>query len=539
MELYAWDLGYHRDIGKFTIAVKMRQKNPHPIRRRSYSDENNDEAIGLVASKTIRQAAEKCGLPESTLRSHLKQKHIHGRTRPKIFSDDDEKALVDHLVFMSECGYGLSRGEVMALASELLSDLTGSTKRVGKCWLSHFLKRWPCLRLVKPRKLAMTRARITTKQRLDSYYSELGRILDKYNLKDKPHLIFNMYETGFNCEHNPLRVISGVERTQAITSCRSATTIVIACGSAAGVSLPPYFILKGKRDVNTSVKEGCLPGSKFEVSDSGWSNGSIFRNFISNRFLPAVERDEEEYCLLLYDGHKSHITVPVIEEARKNRLILFLLPPHTSHLLQPLDVGCFGPMTCHYNRQCASYLSSHPGMVILRHNIIGLISLAYLKSMTHINLEAAFRKTGVCPIDTSKVDTETATRPSAMTTPPDNHPTRDTRDSQLVTDKSPSEKFLLKRRPVRPSPSTTTRKRKAPSYESGGVAVTENGIFLKIFRRHQQQDEHHQRNSQQAGPSRPHPRPVPPPLHDKPCCQCKQHSSPLRWRGLHHQLGSV
>ncbi len=27
-----------------------------------------------------------------------------------------------------------------------------------------------------------------------------------------------------------------------------------------------------------------------------------------------------------------------------NNIILFLLPPHSSHLLQPLDIGVFGPV---------------------------------------------------------------------------------------------------------------------------------------------------------------------------------------------------
>ena len=45
--------------------------------------------------------------------------------------------------------------------------------------------------------------------------------------------------------------------------------------------------------------------------------------------------------LLIFDGHSSHITIDVIEYARSNGLHLLCLPSHTSHILQPLDVGVF------------------------------------------------------------------------------------------------------------------------------------------------------------------------------------------------------
>ena len=43
--------------------------------------------------------------------------------------------------------------------------------------------------------------------------------------------------------------------------------------------------------------------------------------------------------LLVLDGHGSHITIDVIEYARSNEVYLLCLPSHTSHILQPLDVG--------------------------------------------------------------------------------------------------------------------------------------------------------------------------------------------------------
>jgi hypothetical protein len=43
------------------------------------------------------------------------------------------------------------------------------------------------------------------------------------------------------------------------------------------------------------------------------------------------------------DGHGSHVTLEVIERAQKFELDMIILPSHTSHAFQPLDVACFKP----------------------------------------------------------------------------------------------------------------------------------------------------------------------------------------------------
>ena len=44
---------------------------------------------------------------------------------------------------------------------------------------------------------------------------------------------------------------------------------------------------------------------------------------------------------MLYDGHKSHSQLTLTDLVNKHNVILFVLPPHSSHLTQPLDVGVY------------------------------------------------------------------------------------------------------------------------------------------------------------------------------------------------------
>ena len=45
--------------------------------------------------------------------------------------------------------------------------------------------------------------------------------------------------------------------------------------------------------------------------------------------------------LLIQDGHCSHVSIEGIELATAHSIHLLCLLPHTTHILQPLDVGVF------------------------------------------------------------------------------------------------------------------------------------------------------------------------------------------------------
>jgi len=44
------------------------------------------------------------------------------------------------------------------------------------------------------------------------------------------------------------------------------------------------------------------------------------------------------------DGHSSYITANVIAHCMEHAIDLLILLPHTSHVLQPLDISVFSPL---------------------------------------------------------------------------------------------------------------------------------------------------------------------------------------------------
>ena len=71
----------------------------------------------------------------------------------------------------------------------------------------------------------MIRARHSIPDNVKSYFNELGALLEKYGLEDKPQNIYNVDETNIVPEHKPPSVVgpAGIPACS-ITSPRSATT---------------------------------------------------------------------------------------------------------------------------------------------------------------------------------------------------------------------------------------------------------------------------------------------------------------------------
>ena len=114
----------------------------------------------------------------------------------------------------------------------------------------------------------------------------------------------------------------------------------------------------------------------------------------------------------MLDGHSSHFNPSIIEAAAEEGVIIFCLPPHTTHLTQPLDKGCFAPLKSYWREECQTYLSKNKGKAITRFQFSQVFSKAWIRGMTMTNVMAGFRTTGVCPFDRNAVKSKTPLNPA-------------------------------------------------------------------------------------------------------------------------------
>ena len=118
---------------------------------------------------------------------------------------------------------------------------------------------------------------------------------------------------------------------------------VIESVNSAGWALPPCIIFKGKAQLQAWYKNDTLPHDwRIEISPNGWTTDEIGMSWLQNLFIPYTNnRTKGKYRMLVLDGHESHLTPQFDCACAQNHIIPICMPPHSSHLLQPLDVGCF------------------------------------------------------------------------------------------------------------------------------------------------------------------------------------------------------
>ena len=72
------------------------------------------------------------------------------------------------------------------------------------------------------------------------------------------------------------------------------------------------------------------------------------------------------------------------------------MPPHSSHILQPLDVGCFGPLKKAYGRQIENKIQV--GIIyITKEDFFPAFSIAFQEAMTEKNIQGGFRGSRLIP----------------------------------------------------------------------------------------------------------------------------------------------
>lgn len=112
--------------------------------------------------------------------------------------------------------------------------------------------------------------------------------------------------------------------------------------------------------------------------------------------------NSHDYRLLIIDGHDSNITWEFIEHGIEHRIIALCLPPHATHLLQPLDVGIFCPFQHYYGRKVANAVRL--GIRGLdKVNFLPLYVAARAKVFQKRTIRSAFSATGFVPYNPKKV----------------------------------------------------------------------------------------------------------------------------------------
>jgi hypothetical protein len=177
---------------------------------------------------------------------------------------------------------------------------------------------------------------------------------------------------------------------------------------ADGTALPPALIYQGESgDLQDSWLEDYDDSSikaHFAVSSKGWTNENLGISWLDSVFNRYTKKKAGSgWRLLIMDGHSSHLNMRFIDYCESHRIIAAVLPPHSTHRLQPLDVGIFSPLATAYSKEIDQLVQrSHGFSRITKRTFWPLFYAAWTKSLTKANIQSAFEATGIEPFNPEK-----------------------------------------------------------------------------------------------------------------------------------------
>jgi hypothetical protein len=367
---------------------------------------------------SMRRAARIFGVSWTTLQGRIKGACPKAQASQAMqrLSVAEEDAIRDWLLELSSWGWPIRIERLRAMAIELLAN-KGDTADLGVHWTEQFLHRYPQLRSKFVAGLDKERADAQDPEIFHHWFELYRTTVRKYNIKLRN--CYNMDEKGVMMGYigKVKVIISKQEKKIYMTQPGNREWVsLIECISVDGRRTRPWVIFKAKQ--HQKAWFSALPDAHIAVSVNGWTDNELGLEWIEKCFEPET-RCGDEYRLLLLDGHASHITTKVIRFCVESKIIPLCLPPHTTHLLQPLDVGVFSPLATAYKagvRERSKYLVSYS---IDKIDFLEIYGAARNKAITPTNVKKSWKAVGLEPWDPGLVLKQLPDRPSARpNTPP-------------------------------------------------------------------------------------------------------------------------
>ncbi|KAF7572901.1 hypothetical protein PtrM4_078060 [Pyrenophora tritici-repentis] len=180
-------------------------------------------------------------------------------------------------------------------------------------------------------------------------------------------------------------------------------TTVIQGINATGWAIPAFIIFQGKHHLSAWYKEEDLPQDwVIRVSENGWTNNKLGLQWLEHFDRHTKGKTISSYRLLVLDGHESYNSLDFQQYCKDKKIITICMFPHSSHLLQPLDVGCFAPLKKRYGRQ-AEDLMRNRITHITKLEFLPCFKRAFDATFTKSNIQGSFRGAGLVPLNPEAV----------------------------------------------------------------------------------------------------------------------------------------
>ncbi|KJZ71566.1 hypothetical protein HIM_09035 [Hirsutella minnesotensis 3608] len=227
---------------------------------------------------------------------------------------------------------------------------------------------------------------------LNEYFQKLQAVIEANGAVSED--IWNMDETGFQIGVGKDQLVV-TKRRQAqyfgLPVNRESATAIVAV-SAGGKVIPLFLILSGQVHMSQWYQVKELEGDTvIGTSPTGYSNDRHTLSWLKHFHHHSKKQTVGSKRLLLMDGYNSHTTKEFIQYCDDHDIIPFGYPPHSTHLVQPLDVVVFQPYK-HYHAKALDLVVRDGVTNITKLEFLALIQGVRNQKFTKTTIQAAFRE---------------------------------------------------------------------------------------------------------------------------------------------------
>ncbi|KAI9042945.1 uncharacterized protein KD926_004736 [Aspergillus affinis] len=309
---------------------------------------------------------------------------------------------------MDSRGYPLTISKVRYLAKLLFTAKLKPSKVqdafISDRWVSRFIHRHEAeWKLKYTKKYNYQRAKCEDPQIIKRWFEVVQNTIQNYGILEQD--IYIMDQTGFQM---------GVATTANVI-CRSGTreshaksthpgngewVTSIVTINAAGSVLPPQIIFAGKM-LQARWFETIPDSYSISVSENGWTTDKLGFEWLQGFDRYIASKPAGRCRLLILDGHGSHSTVEFDQFCKEKKIISLYMPPHSSHKLQPLDVGCFAPLKQLYGQRISDAIQN--GIEFIDKDFLYHYQHVHPKAFSSSNIRSSFQATGLVPYNPDRV----------------------------------------------------------------------------------------------------------------------------------------
>ena len=377
-------------------------------------DERAQQAVDEIrqeieAGKKVCVAAKarKYRVPKDRVHRRLKGIGPRGGRRPANtkLSIIQEASLLQYIHALDGIGQSIRLDQVSSTANAILQHNyieNSPVPVVGRHWSGRFLERYPELRKAKQKPLELERKLAHDPAVLENWFERFRQLRERFSVQDED--IWNFDETGFQIGVGKSQwiVTTSISKRQYLPSDNNREYVTsIEAVSAGGIVLEPMLILTGKVHLERFYRD--LQGQMLVgLSDTGYSNDELALEYIYHFDRQSQKSQKGGHRILLCDGYKSHLTREILEFCELKNIHIFALPPHTSHILQPLDVVLFQPYK-HFHAKAVDQATRTGCSSFTKLEFLGAIQDIRNTTFKKNSILSAFRECGIVPYNPAVV----------------------------------------------------------------------------------------------------------------------------------------